>query len=58
VHLYSSAVVDGTISCKRLVIDEGADFNGSVDMNRDETVSQKEPLKGVESDEKLMKVAG
>ncbi len=58
VHLYSSAVVDGTISCKRLVVDEGAEFNGSVDMNWDGTASQEEPLKSVESDEKLVKVAG
>ena len=58
VHLYSSAIVEGAISCKRLVMDEGAEFNGSVNMNRDEAVPQKEPLKGVESDDKLMKVAG
>lgn len=58
VHLYSSAVIEGTISCKRLVMDEGAQFNGSVDMNWDGSVSQKEPLKSVESDEKVVKVAG
>ena len=58
VHLYSSAVIEGTISCKRLVMDEGAQFNGSIDMNWDGSVSQKEPLKSVESDEKVVKVAG
>lgn len=58
VHLYSSAVVDGKISCKRLVMDEGAEFNGSIDMNWDGTESEKEPLQSVDSDEKLVKVAG
>ena len=58
VHLYSSALIEGTISCKRLVMDEGAQFNGSIDMNWDGSVSQKEPLKSVESDEKVVKVAG
>lgn len=35
VRLFPSAVFEGTIRCKRLVIDDGATFNGKIDMARD-----------------------
>jgi cytoskeletal protein CcmA (bactofilin family) len=58
VRLYSSAVIDGTIYCKKLVMDEGAVFNGSVDMNWDGEVAEDVPTENVDSEEKVLKVAG
>lgn len=58
VRLYSSAVIDGTIYCKRLVMDEGAVFNGSVDMNWDGERSEDVPPVSAGSEEKVLKVAG
>lgn len=49
VHLYSSAVIDGTIYCKKLVMEEGAVLNGSVDMKWKEQAKQPAKLKSVES---------
>lgn len=58
VRLYSSAVIDGTIYCKKLVMDEGAVFNGSVDMNWDGEVAEDVPPDSVDAEEKVLKVAG
>jgi cytoskeletal protein CcmA (bactofilin family) len=40
VHLYSTAVVAGKLNCDRIVISDGAVFNGSVEMRK------REPAKG------------
>lgn len=56
VRLYSSAVVEGKIYCKRLVLDEGAEFNGSVDMNWDGKMPGKAPNTDADSDEKVVRV--
>jgi cytoskeletal protein CcmA (bactofilin family) len=58
VRLYPTAVVDGAIYCKRLVMDDKAVFNGSIDMNWDGAVPNEEPLTSVESDEKVVKAVG
>jgi cytoskeletal protein CcmA (bactofilin family) len=51
VRLYSSAVVEGRIYCKRLVLDEGAEFNGAVDMNWDGKMPEKAPETDTDSDD-------
>ena len=66
VRLYPSAEVTGTIHCSRLVLDEGAEFNGSVNMDWDGTVPANEPSskpaarKTAKSskNEKIVRVAG
>lgn len=58
VRLYSSAVVEGKIYCTKLVMDEGAVFNGSVDMNWDGERSENVEPARVDSEEKVLKVAG
>ena len=58
VRLYSSAVVTGKIFCKRLVLDEGAEFNGSVDMNWDGKMPQEEPETDADSDDSVVRVVG
>jgi len=42
VHLYSTAVVRGTIHCERLIVDDGAKFDGQLCM----TGESKAPKKG------------
>jgi cytoskeletal protein CcmA (bactofilin family) len=49
VHLYSTAVIDGTIYCKNLVMEEGAVLNGAVDMKWKEQAKQPARLKSVET---------
>jgi cytoskeletal protein CcmA (bactofilin family) len=43
VHLYSTAIVQGTIHCKRLVVDDGAVFDGRIAMAERDKVA---PAKG------------
>lgn len=57
-RLFSSAVVEGKLYCKRLVLDEGAEFNGAVDMNWDGGTSTEEPEKDGDSDDNVVRVAG
>ena len=40
VHIYSTGAVKGTIECKRLVVDDGAVFNGRVNMRRKDMKDQ------------------
>ncbi len=49
VHLFSTAVIDGTIYCKKLVMEEGAVLNGSVDMKWKEQAKRPAKLTTVES---------
>ena len=56
VRLYSSAVVEGKIYCKRLVLDEGAEFNGSVDMNWDGKMPEEAPETDSDSDDSVVRV--
>lgn len=58
VHLYSTAVVTGTIHCKRIIMDDGAEFNGKIDMSGEVAKPRKTKLKIAENDEKIAKVAG
>lgn len=57
VHLYSTAVIDGTVYCKKLVMEEGARLNGSVDMKWKDQAKQTARLKSVESKPAEPKVA-
>jgi cytoskeletal protein CcmA (bactofilin family) len=56
VRLYSSAVVEGKIYCKRLVLDEGAEFNGTVDMNWDGKMSEEAPEADSDSEDSVVRV--
>ena len=38
VHLYSTAVVHGTIHCERLVVDDGAAFEGRISTMQEQKV--------------------
>lgn len=58
VRLYSTAVIDGAIYCKKLVMDEGALLNGAVDMKWKEQAKKPARLKSVEVKEAENKVAG
>lgn len=58
VHLYSTAVIDGTIYCKKLVMDEGAVLNGSVDMKWKEEAKKPAKLTSVEAKAPEEKAAG
>ena len=55
-RLYSSAVVTGKIFCKRLILDEGADFNGTVDMNWDGEAREEAPANDDEADDNVVRV--
>ena len=57
VRLYPTAVVDGTVYCKRLINDDGATFNGNIDMSADNVVG-KAKLTSVDSGEPVSKAAG
>lgn len=57
VHLYSTAVVTGTIHCTRIIMDDGAEFNGAIDMSGQAAKPRKTKLKIAENDEKIAKVA-
>ena len=50
VRLYASAEVTGTIHCAKLVLDEGAAFNGDVDMDWDGNIPANEPVQEPASD--------
>lgn len=58
VHLYSTAVVTGTIHCTRIVMDDGAEFNGVIDMAGEAAKPRNAKLKIAESEEKIAKIAG
>jgi cytoskeletal protein CcmA (bactofilin family) len=57
VRLYSTAVVDGTVYCKRLIIDDGATINGNIDMAGDSAAS-KAKLTSVDGGDAVKKAAG
>ena len=57
VRLYPTAVVDGTVYCKRLIIDDGATFNGNIDMAADNSAG-KAKLTSVDGGEPVSKAAG
>ena len=44
VHLYSTAVVRGTIHCERLIVDDGAKFDGHLCMTGETKASKKGKL--------------
>jgi cytoskeletal protein CcmA (bactofilin family) len=44
-RLYASAEVTGTIHCAKLILDEGAAFNGAIDMDWDGNIPANEPIK-------------
>lgn len=46
IHLFASAVVNGSLHSQRIIIDEGAQFNGTVDMKLDASRSVEEDLTG------------
>jgi cytoskeletal protein CcmA (bactofilin family) len=63
VRLFPSALVEGDIHCNRLVVDEGATFNGRIDMTWDGTIEEEQApekvkLTSVDSDESIAKAAG
>ena len=58
VRLYPTAVVDGTVYCKRLIIDDGATFNGNIDMGAEDADTGKAKLTSVDAGEPVSKVAG
>ena len=58
VRLYPTAVVDGTVYCKRLIIDDGATLNGNIDMAADDSGAAKTKLTSVDSGEPVSKAAG
>jgi len=49
VHLHSTAVVDGALYSRRIIMDEGAVLNGSVDMTWEAEKSAKGKLTSVEN---------
>lgn len=57
VHLFSTAAVTGTIHCTRILMDDGATFNGSVNMTGEVAKPAKAKLALAET-EKLAKLAG
>jgi cytoskeletal protein CcmA (bactofilin family) len=58
VRLYPTAVVDGTVYCERLIIDDGATFNGNIDMAAENAATGKAKLTSVDAGEPVSKVAG
>jgi cytoskeletal protein CcmA (bactofilin family) len=44
VHLYSTAVVRGTIRCERLIVDDGAKFDGQLTMTGEAEATRKGKL--------------
>jgi len=57
VHLFSTAVVTGTINCTRIIMDDGAEFNGTLNMQGDSLRSTKTTLKLADSEDRIVKVA-
>lgn len=57
VHLFSTAKVAGTIHCTRILMDDGAEFNGTVNMTGEIAKPARMPLAVAESVEKIAKVA-
>lgn len=49
VRLRATSVVDGTLHCKKVVVDEGAELNGTVEMKVDRKELAKKVLKSVDS---------
>jgi cytoskeletal protein CcmA (bactofilin family) len=58
VHLFSTAEVTGTIHCTRILMDDGAQLNGNVDMGGELAKPRKRKLSIAERDGKITKVAG
>jgi cytoskeletal protein CcmA (bactofilin family) len=58
VHLHPTAVVTGTINCTRILMDDGAEFNGTVKMKGEAAKPAKKALKIADKEGKLTKVAG
>lgn len=60
VHLYSTAVVTGTIQCERLIVDDGAAFEGRISTTKEQKAApSKRKLKLADTDsvDNLAKVA-
>ncbi len=57
VHLFSTAAVTGTIHCTRILMDDGAEFNGNVNMTGEIAKPARVPLTIAESPDKVAKVA-
>ena len=57
VRLYPTAVVDGTVYCKRLIIDDGATLNGNIDMAADSAGAGKAKLTTVDGGDAVSKAA-
>jgi cytoskeletal protein CcmA (bactofilin family) len=58
VRLFSTAVVDGTVYCKRIIVDEGATLNGTVDMSADHSADAKPKLASVDTGDAVAEAAG
>lgn len=59
VHLHSTALVEGSVYCRRIVMDEGGVLNGSVDMTWEAEKTAKGKLTTVETTgEQVAKAAG
>ena len=51
VHLYSTAIVTGTIQCERLIVDDGAAFEGRISTNKEQKAApSKRKLKLADTD--------
>ncbi len=57
VHLFSTSDVTGTIHCTRILMDDGAEFNGTVIMTGEIAKPARTPLAVAENVEKIAKVA-
>jgi cytoskeletal protein CcmA (bactofilin family) len=57
VHLYSTAEVSGTINCGRIVLDDGAVFDGTIDMQKDVVSLDRDKLGVAENDGTITSVA-
>jgi cytoskeletal protein CcmA (bactofilin family) len=57
VHLFSTAVVTGTVHCTRIIMDDGAALNGTVNMTGEMAKPAKTKL-ALADNENLAKLAG
>ena len=57
-RLHSTANVSGTIHCTRIIMDDGAEFNGRMNMTGQEEKAEEIDLDVAENDGKVAKIAG
>ncbi len=58
IRLHSSASVTGTLHCRRIIMEDGAELNGSVDMQVDRKALAKKVVKAVDKREGKAATAG